>query len=264
MIRAPAAASISSVWSRVGRGSWTVVFPCAPRPASRIADFTWALATGSVYSIPVSAPPSTTSGRQPSVELDRRAHLRSAARRPAPSGGARATRRRRARSGRPGRRGSRRRGARACRRCRSRAARRARGGRGGRRRWTTSVSTSSSSTWTPSARTTPSVDSVSPERPQCETRVSPSASAPIRRARCEIDLSPGNGDVAVDAGGRLNPHRAPPRRRRRSPGSRAGPAARRASSSPLTSRVSGAALLGRDVVELEVAGCRSARRRTPA
>ena len=44
---APAAASIRSVWSRVGAGSTTVVSPSAKRPASRIADFTCALATGS-------------------------------------------------------------------------------------------------------------------------------------------------------------------------------------------------------------------------
>jgi hypothetical protein len=45
--RTPAASSISSVWSRVGAGSTTVVLPRAPSPASRIADFTCALATGS-------------------------------------------------------------------------------------------------------------------------------------------------------------------------------------------------------------------------
>src|SRR5205823_4541007 len=44
--RAPAASSISSVWSRVGAGSITVVAPSALRPASRIADFTCADATG--------------------------------------------------------------------------------------------------------------------------------------------------------------------------------------------------------------------------
>ena len=43
----PAARSISSVWSRVGDGSITVVRPVAPSPASRIADLTCALATGS-------------------------------------------------------------------------------------------------------------------------------------------------------------------------------------------------------------------------
>ena len=59
---APASASISSVWSRVGAGSSTVVFPSAFSPASRTADFTCALATGSSYSIPCSGLPSTTSG----------------------------------------------------------------------------------------------------------------------------------------------------------------------------------------------------------
>ena len=44
---APASCSINSVWSRVGAGSTTVVLPLAPRPASRTADLTWALATGS-------------------------------------------------------------------------------------------------------------------------------------------------------------------------------------------------------------------------
>ena len=44
---APAARSISSVWSRVGAGSITVVRPTAPSPASSTADLTCALATGS-------------------------------------------------------------------------------------------------------------------------------------------------------------------------------------------------------------------------
>jgi hypothetical protein len=47
VMRTPASRSISSVWSRVGVGSRTVVFPCAPSAASRTADFTCALATGS-------------------------------------------------------------------------------------------------------------------------------------------------------------------------------------------------------------------------
>ena len=37
--------SIRSVWSRVATASRTVVSPSAPRPASRIADLTWALGT---------------------------------------------------------------------------------------------------------------------------------------------------------------------------------------------------------------------------
>ena len=46
--RTPAASSSASVWSRVGSGSTTVVSPSAAKsPASRIADLTWALATGS-------------------------------------------------------------------------------------------------------------------------------------------------------------------------------------------------------------------------
>ena len=39
----PRARSIRSVWSRVATDSRTVVRPSARRPASRIADFTWAL-----------------------------------------------------------------------------------------------------------------------------------------------------------------------------------------------------------------------------
>ena len=45
--RTPAASSISSVWSRVGSGSTTVVGPAAYSPASSTHDLTWALATGS-------------------------------------------------------------------------------------------------------------------------------------------------------------------------------------------------------------------------
>ncbi len=45
---APAAASISSVWARVATGSRTTVSPSAASPASRTADFTWALAIGGV------------------------------------------------------------------------------------------------------------------------------------------------------------------------------------------------------------------------
>ena len=44
----PKPRSMRSVWSRVGAGSVTVVMPSAYSPASRIADFTCALATGSV------------------------------------------------------------------------------------------------------------------------------------------------------------------------------------------------------------------------
>ncbi len=43
---APKWRSISSVWSRVGWASITVVRPGVFRPASRTADLTWAEATG--------------------------------------------------------------------------------------------------------------------------------------------------------------------------------------------------------------------------
>ena len=50
-IAAPKAASIRSVWSRVGTGSMMVVVPGTLRPASSTADLTCAEATGSRYSI---------------------------------------------------------------------------------------------------------------------------------------------------------------------------------------------------------------------
>ena len=53
VMSAPASASISSVWARVATGSRTTVSPAADSPASRMADFTWALATGGG---PVDAP----------------------------------------------------------------------------------------------------------------------------------------------------------------------------------------------------------------
>ena len=63
--------------------------------------------------------------------------------------------------------------------------------RGGRRRGRRACRRPPRRPATPSARTASSVEVVSPERPQCETRVSPSEIAPSRSARCEIDLSPG-------------------------------------------------------------------------
>ncbi len=45
-MRAPIAASMRSVWSRVGSGSSTIVSPSAKSPASRMLDFTCADATG--------------------------------------------------------------------------------------------------------------------------------------------------------------------------------------------------------------------------
>ena len=66
---------MSSVWSRVGIGSMTVVWRFAFSPARRTADFTWALATGNAYSIPFSAAlPWIDDGRQSVRRLDLRAH----------------------------------------------------------------------------------------------------------------------------------------------------------------------------------------------
>ncbi len=62
VMSAPASASISSVWVRVVTASRTTVAPSAARPASRMADFTCALATFDVQSMPRSAPPVTRSG----------------------------------------------------------------------------------------------------------------------------------------------------------------------------------------------------------
>ena len=62
VMSAPASSNISSVWARVVTRSRTMVGPTAARPANRMADFTWALATLVVQSMPCSVPPLTTSG----------------------------------------------------------------------------------------------------------------------------------------------------------------------------------------------------------
>ena len=63
---APNPRSIRSEWSRVGTGSITVVMPGVLRPASRIALFTCAEATGRRYSIGTAgAAPRSISGRVP-------------------------------------------------------------------------------------------------------------------------------------------------------------------------------------------------------
>ncbi len=62
LIWAPARASRRSVWSRLGSGSITVVVPEASSPAISTHDLTWALATGSSYSIPRSGMPCTVKG----------------------------------------------------------------------------------------------------------------------------------------------------------------------------------------------------------
>ena len=187
--RTPPASSMRSVWSRVGMRSMTVVGPSALRPARRIADFTCALATSGSISIPRSPPePRTTSGAWPSVVATSAPILRSGAATRSIGRGvsdsspvsvnspfcpARTPARRRMsvpalrQSTLPGR------NPRSPTPC------------------TTSSSSATSSTGTPSARSASTVACVSPERPKPCTPVSPSPSAPIRTARCEIDLSPG-------------------------------------------------------------------------
>ena len=86
----PRARSMRSVWSRVAVASVTDVTPSAARPASRMADFTWALGTAVVQSIDRSgARPVTRERREGRVvgAVDRGAHgpqgLRHAPHRPA-------------------------------------------------------------------------------------------------------------------------------------------------------------------------------------
>ena len=56
------------MWSRLGRDSMTAVRPSAVKPAKSTHDFTWALATGSSYSMPRSrAPVTVNGGNRPSV-----------------------------------------------------------------------------------------------------------------------------------------------------------------------------------------------------
>ena len=62
---APKPRSIRSLWSRVGTLSMTRVMPGVLRPASSTADFTWAEATGSRYSI-------GTAGHRPRMVSGRR------------------------------------------------------------------------------------------------------------------------------------------------------------------------------------------------
>ena len=66
---APASASISSVWVRVVTASRTIVVPLAESPARRMADFTCALATLEVQSMPRSAPPAHPQRRLAALAL---------------------------------------------------------------------------------------------------------------------------------------------------------------------------------------------------
>ncbi len=116
-------------------------------------------------------------------------------------------------------------------------------------------STSSSSTSTPSARRASSVDSVSAALPKPAMRVSPSLTAPISAARCEIDLSPGTRmwPTRADAGStRVTASRARARRRRRSPAPRAARPRARGGLGARDEHGQVATPLGRHVLELEV------------
>ena len=205
--RTPAASSISSVWSRVGSGSTTVVWPRRVQAGEQHARLHLRARHRQLVADPAQL-----------AALDRRAAAcRRSSRRVAPicaqrlgdrapSGGGAATRRRSARSGPPGRRGSRRAAAASV-----PALPQSIGPSGSRspRRptpWTRSASTSSSSTSTPSARTAAIVDSVSPERPKPRTRVSPSPIAPSSTRAVRDRLVAGNARC-----GRAAPRPARPR-----------------------------------------------------
>ena len=86
--------------ARCGRGSGrcsiTLVEPSASRPASSTHDFTWALATGSRYSIPRSGAPRTQRRQRARRATRCRRPSAAAARRPGRPAGGGSTRRRRA------------------------------------------------------------------------------------------------------------------------------------------------------------------------
>ena len=191
----------SSARSRRARRAGSPTSPARSRPAARSRS-------------PCSSRPSIVSGRWPSVVSTLGAHARAAARRCAPSAGARATRRRRARSGPPGRRG-----------CPSTsrtsvpalpqsigAVRRAQPAQADA--VDASVSTSSSSTSTPSARTARERRlGVARAAPAADERLALGERADQQRA-VRDRLVARDGDVAVDVRGRLDLHAAPPRGRR--------------------------------------------------
>ncbi len=191
LMSAPASANISSVWVRVVTASRTTVVPVAERPASRTADFTWALATLDVQSIPCRAPPVTRSGgRQRSPRPCTTAPIRA-------SGSATRS------IGRPESDSSPTSSVSHANPATRPASRRmdvpefpqSTGPAGRWRRprppWSTTVPPAGRSTVTPMASTAAreAATSAPSERPWI-TEV-PSASAPRRTARCEIDFSPG-------------------------------------------------------------------------
>src|SRR5262249_30103041 len=118
---------------------------------------------------------------------------------------------------------------------------------------TTSSSSATSSTSTPSVRIATTVDCVSPLRPNPDTCVSPSQSAPISTARCEIDLSPGTAmwPTSAPAGSIfIRPARA--RRPRGTPAPRARPRRARPLAPAADEQRQRPAPLARHVLQLEV------------
>ena len=180
---APIARSIRSVWSRVGMVSTTSVNPSAYRPASKMADLTWALATGVSYSMPCRpGPPPTRSGGQlarapirarGSTTLSIGRRLREASPPSSLSNGWAASR--------P-----------ASRRIVVPELPQSSGRAAARRPFMPEPRTRPASISTPSARRQAAVDATSAPADRPRTWLSPSAIAPSINARCEIDLSPGS------------------------------------------------------------------------
>ena len=166
--------------------------PSAKSPASSTQDFTWALATGSSYSIARSGRPSIASGRCPSA-VDTRTHPGERLGDPGhrPRGQRFVAPELELLPGLPGEDPGEQADERARVAAVDRPVRRAQPPKADTRDPQETPSSPSSSTPAPSARTARIVDSVSSERPKPRTIVSPSQIAPSRTARCEIDLSPG-------------------------------------------------------------------------
>ena len=178
------------------------VRPVACSPASTSALLSWALATGSAYEIPRSAPPRTRSGGK--MSSGRAASLRPSIWAPICRSGA-ASRRmgRRVSDASPSRTVSK--GRPASRPVMSRivvpelpqssACAAARNPAKPAPTTRASAPAASTSMATPSARSACAVDRLSPPRPRPVMATGPSVNAPNSRARCEIDLSPGTAHV---------------------------------------------------------------------
>ena len=204
--RAPAACSISSVWSRVGAGSITVVVPVGAEAGEQDGRLHLRARDRQLVVDRLERRAGDRQRQMPVGGLDLRAHppqrLGDALHRP---------RRERLVAGqregrRPGTRAARRSAARACRRCRSRSSRT----RSPRRPTPCTVSSSpSSSTCAPSARTAASVDSGvarAPEAAHVASRRRRPRRAAARGARSTC--RPGTAKCPSSRTRGLNPHRS--------------------------------------------------------